>query len=85
MEPRIEELLAAIAHRFAYHAPNEQARTYHEKVRAILGTCASALAQLTPQGREQSLMLTHLEEAMFWANAGIARNHDRLPDISPIS
>jgi len=28
----------------------------------------------TPPSREQSLALTHLEEAIFYANAAIARN-----------
>jgi hypothetical protein len=32
------------------------------------------LLSLVPAGRELSLALTKLEEAMMWANDGIARN-----------
>jgi hypothetical protein len=34
---------------------------------------------LVPDGREKSLALTKIEEAMFWANAGIARQPDDVP------
>jgi hypothetical protein len=37
---------------------------------------ADAVLDLVPPGREQSLAFTALEEAMFWANAGIARAGD---------
>lgn len=30
----------------------------------------------TPKSREQSLAITKVEEAMFWANAAIARNQE---------
>jgi hypothetical protein len=32
----------------------------------------------TPASREQSLALTHLEDAVFWANAAIARHEGEL-------
>lgn len=67
-----------IDRRFDYHAPNEEARKRHESIRAALKNVAYLIAQSVPEGRERSLSLTHLEEAMFWANAGIARNHDIL-------
>jgi hypothetical protein len=35
---------------------------------------ATELCALTPSSREQSLMLTALEEAMMWGNAAISRN-----------
>ncbi len=39
----------------------------------MLRDVAQGLATITPPGREQSLMLTALEEAMHWANAAIAK------------
>jgi len=62
--------------RFTYHAPKpelQQAERY-EKIRGMAKDYAKELLALTPESREQSLALTHLEEAVFWANAAIARN-----------
>lgn len=43
-------------------------------VRAYLGQMAQEFDMILPIGREKSLVMTKLEEAMFWANAAIARN-----------
>jgi hypothetical protein len=59
--------------RFQYHAPGEVKAGKHEQVRARLGDLADDLNVALPEGREKSLVMTHLEEAMFWANAAIAR------------
>lgn len=59
--------------RFAYHAPSPQDVVDHGDVREMLGTVAYRLASMLPDGREAALVMTHLEEAMFWANAAIAR------------
>ena len=62
--------------RFDYHAPpddNPVFRQAHEKARAHVKLCAVELNKILPDGREKSLVLTKLEEAMFWANAAIAR------------
>ncbi len=63
-----------IQHRFAYHAPkNDEKRRAHERVRSYLGQVAEEFNQSLPEGREKSLAVTKLEEAMFWANAALAR------------
>lgn len=66
-----------IDHRFLYHPPtDERVRGTHNRVRNIAQETAKALNEVVPAGREASLMMTALEEAEFWANAAVARNHD---------
>lgn len=64
-----------LANRFAYHpADTEDKKTRHENVRDTLLRAADSIVVLTgPPTREQSTAITKLEEAMFWANAAIAR------------
>ena len=63
--------------RFRYHAPRTEERAQaHTTIRETLCDVAHQLVGVVPSGREQSLMLTKLEEAMFWANAGLARTPD---------
>lgn len=60
--------------RFAHHPPrSDEVIHRHEMIRAEIKHTAYRVRQMVPQGREQSLALTKLEEAMMWANAGIAR------------
>ena len=58
---------------FAYHPPNPQRAKEHEHIRATLREVAADLMEILPPGREAALARTKLEEAMFWANAAIAR------------
>lgn len=66
-----------IDHRFAFHAaPDEEKRNAHTSVRSAMEGAAQVLEHLHPHDcREKSLAITHLEEAMFWGNAALAR-HD---------
>ena len=60
--------------RFTYHPPkNGQAERY-ENLRAQGLHLARLVSEHTPPSREQSLALTHLEQAVMWANAAIARH-----------
>lgn len=63
-----------LANRFAYHKPDTVKADRHERIRDILHIAAANIVDLTPASREQSLAITHLEDAMMWANAAIARH-----------
>jgi hypothetical protein len=63
-----------IENRFGYHKPDAAKIREHELVRDQLKTLAHYWDGNLPAGREKSLAVTKLEEAMFWANAAIARN-----------
>ncbi|NUQ88297.1 MAG: hypothetical protein HOQ43_07525 [Glycomyces artemisiae] len=63
-----------LAHRFTHHAPATQERANaHATVRGACAGLAATIVDHCPPGREQALALTKIEEAMFWANAAIAR------------
>lgn len=68
--------------RFMHHRPkDEQTVQAHETVRLVLMRTAYQLEHAgVPAGREWALVLTKLEEVMFWANAGIAR-HGATPGV----
>lgn len=75
MEAQMHLTRDQLAHRFAYHpADTEDKKTRHEDVRDVCLNAADRIVELTgPMSREQSTAITKLEEAMFWANAAIAR------------
>lgn len=62
-----------IENRFGYHPPGPQRALDHEDARALCKSLAYTLSGLLPDSREKSLTLTKIEEAMFWANAALAR------------
>ena len=66
-------LNADLENRFTHHAPNAERIRNHEGIREGALLFAKLVLACVPAGREQALALTKLEEAMFWANAGIAR------------
>lgn len=64
---------ADLDNRFDYHRPNEARAQLHERTRGACRVLAEHFNRALPEGREKSLAVTKLEEAMFWANAAIAR------------
>ena len=52
-----------------------------EALRTDAKELAHTLIDLTPACREQSIALTHVEQAVMYAVAAIARNQDDLPDV----
>lgn len=66
-------LVDDLAQKFEHHPPNEEKARRHNKVRTALLSAAVVVDETVLPGRERSLAMTKIEEAMFWANAGIAR------------
>lgn len=62
-----------IEKRFTYHAPKEGQPEKYAKIRSTARGLAELVYDLCPAGREKSLALTKVEEAVMWANAAIAR------------
>lgn len=63
-----------LENRFTYHPPKGDQPERYVRIREKAKELAELIVSETVGSREQSLALTKLEEATFWANAGIARN-----------
>ncbi|OBG93854.1 hypothetical protein A9X05_09115 [Mycobacterium sp. E3298] len=63
-----------IENNFIYHSPKEGQPEKYEALRSLAKGFAKAIDELVPDSREKATALTNLETAVFWANAGIARN-----------
>ena len=59
---------------FTYHAPKGNQPERYAVLRNQGRVFAEFIEAEVPESREKSLAFTKLEEAIFWANAGIARN-----------
>lgn len=69
---KITPLTIEERNRFTYHPANTETGSKHDSVRMHALNFALAIAELIPAGRHRSLALTAAQEAMMWANAGIA-------------
>jgi hypothetical protein len=65
---------AQIEKAFTYHPPKGDQPTRYGLIRDSAHALARSIVRVTPESREQSLALTHLEQAVAFANAAIARN-----------
>ena len=59
---------------FTYHTPKADQPQRYVEVRDQAKALALKMTELCPPSRELSLALTNLEQAVMWANAGIARS-----------
>ena len=65
---------ATIKNNFTYHPPFGTQPERYDLLRTSGQVLAEQINERCPDSREKSLALTRLEEAIFWANASIARN-----------
>jgi hypothetical protein len=59
---------------FQHHPPFSNQLARYKQLRDEAKAFAYLIISSSPKSREQSLALTHLEEAVFFANAAIARH-----------
>jgi hypothetical protein len=66
---------------FTYHTPPKEKQQVFVSLREKAKELALMIAAEVPTGREQSSALTNLEQVIFHANAGIARQYpaDAIP------
>lgn len=69
-----DAVVADLKNRFTYHAPKPGQPEIYAALRLTGLLLAQRIAANVPPGREQSLALTKVEEAIFWANAAVARH-----------
>lgn len=65
---------ADLHNRFTYHPPKDGQPQRYQEIRDYAHGLGSLINHQCPDSREKSLAMTHLEEAVMWANAAIARN-----------
>jgi len=65
---------AMIEENFTHHAPKEGQEEVYKSIRDTAKHFANLIDDSMPDSREKSLAVTKLEEAVFWANAGISRD-----------
>ncbi len=63
-----------IDNNFKYHPPKEGQQERYITLRNAAKDVAEMINKTCPDSREKSLAITNLEQAVFWANASIARN-----------
>jgi hypothetical protein len=71
--------------RFTYHPPKPGQPALYEDLRARGFMMAQFIEENCPDSRERSLAITKIEEAIFWANAAIARRQTENPMAGPTS
>jgi len=65
---------ALIDRNFKYHAPKTGQPEIYEEIRNKARELVMVINERAPDCREKSLAITNIEQAVMWANAGIARS-----------
>jgi hypothetical protein len=69
-----KNIIEQIDRSFTFHPATDDQRDRYIMIREASRKLARKGVESTPPSREQSLALTHLEQAVMWFNAAIARN-----------
>lgn len=80
----LQKLHERIDNDFVYHKPLVGQVGLYEIIRQEFNKFAHTMIECTPISREQSIALTHLDEACMMFNASIARNDFTINDTQII-
>lgn len=72
-----------LTNRFTYHAPRGDQADRYRLIRSSALEFSETLVGLAPESRELDLAVQKVEEAVFWANAAIARSGDAASEGGP--
>ena len=67
---------------YTYHKPHGDQQERYEKIRAKAKELAELINSACSISRETELSHYHIESAVMWANASIARNESHIPHDS---
>ena len=73
----IRETREEMLERFDAHVTGESQSISIARLRIAAKVMAKVIDDEMTPGREKSVALRKLEEVLFWANAGVARNRER--------
>ena len=68
-----KKIIEELTTRFTYHKPIKDQGEKYEIIRATALNFAKDLIEKVPESKELELSLNCLDQAVMWANAGIAR------------
>ena len=66
------------------HTPDAETQKQMEVLRTQFHAVTDALLHIVPDGRERSLALTKLEEALMWSMAALARRGYDFKDLGVV-
>lgn len=66
---------------FDFHILNEQGKNEVKKFKSTISAAITEIDSLLPQGREKSIFITKLEEAMFFGTRSIASKPENHTEV----
>ncbi len=62
-----------LEYNFVHRSPTKEQIKNYDTIRDNFKEIATLISEICPESREKTESLVNLEQAMFWANASIAR------------
>jgi len=80
MADKTQAQVEAMRFDFSYHPPEDDEVGRITKLRSAMKLAGEVILENTGPGREQSLAMTNLQQALMWANASVVLEGARQRD-----